>query len=171
MANKKYKLADNDYWATDGVYDFGQSKTQRQINADLIQADSNLNGAISDVEDDVTALQNKISSYSKNETISNKWEYAYGAISQSGTRMVVKVDLEKAIGNLTFTPTSVGIYLRDSDNNMVLGNNYDATELIAILEKYNDYALQIRFENANTFGRTTNSFVVGQVILSGTFVE
>lgn len=34
MANKKYKLADNDYWATDGVYDFGQSKTQRQINSD-----------------------------------------------------------------------------------------------------------------------------------------
>lgn len=39
MANKKYKLADNDYWASDGVYDFGQSKTQRQINSDL-------NGAI-----------------------------------------------------------------------------------------------------------------------------
>ena len=46
MANKKYKLADNDYWASDGVYDFGQSKTQRQINADLIQADSDLNDAM-----------------------------------------------------------------------------------------------------------------------------
>lgn len=39
MANKKWKLSDGDLWATDGVYDFGQSKTQRQINSDL-------NGAI-----------------------------------------------------------------------------------------------------------------------------
>ena len=39
MANKKWKLNNNDYWATDGVYDFGQSKTQREINSDL-------NGAI-----------------------------------------------------------------------------------------------------------------------------
>lgn len=35
MANKKYKLTDGDYWASDGVYDLGQSKTQRQINSDL----------------------------------------------------------------------------------------------------------------------------------------
>lgn len=42
MANKKYKLANNDYWATDGVYDFGQSKTQRQINSDF-------NGALNTV--------------------------------------------------------------------------------------------------------------------------
>ena len=41
MANKKYKLTDGDYWASDGVYDLGQSKTQRQINSDL-------NGAIND---------------------------------------------------------------------------------------------------------------------------
>ena len=38
--NKKYKLTDGNMWATDGVYDFDQDKTQRQIN-------SALNGAIS----------------------------------------------------------------------------------------------------------------------------
>ena len=151
--------------------DIGYSSSTTYSSGSVGKAVSDLSGAINDVEDDVTALQNKISSYSKNETISDKWEYAYGAISQSGKRLVVKVDLEKAIGNLTFTPTRVGLYLRDSDNNMILGNNYDATELITILEKYNDYALQIRFESNATFGRTTNSFAVGQVILSGSFVE
>lgn len=43
MANKKYKLTDGNYWATDGVYDFDQGKTQREVNGDLI-------GAISKIE-------------------------------------------------------------------------------------------------------------------------
>lgn len=38
MANKKYKLTDGNMWATDGVYDFGQNKTQRTINSDLNDA-------------------------------------------------------------------------------------------------------------------------------------
>lgn len=42
MSNKKYKLANNDYWATDGVYDLGQSKTQRQINSDVNSAINSL---------------------------------------------------------------------------------------------------------------------------------
>ena len=46
MANKKYKLTDGNYWATDGIHDFGQNKTQREINAALVQADSELSGAI-----------------------------------------------------------------------------------------------------------------------------
>ena len=37
MANKKYKLSE-DYWETSGVYDIGQSKTQRQINSDVKDA-------------------------------------------------------------------------------------------------------------------------------------
>lgn len=43
MANKKYKLSDGNSWATDGIFDFGQNKTQRQINSDL-------NGAITSIE-------------------------------------------------------------------------------------------------------------------------
>lgn len=35
MANKKYKLTDGNYWATDGVYDFDQGKTQREVNSEL----------------------------------------------------------------------------------------------------------------------------------------
>lgn len=50
MANKKYKLTDGNYWATDGIHDFGQNKTQREINAALVQADSDLSGAITSVE-------------------------------------------------------------------------------------------------------------------------
>ena len=46
MANKKYKLTDGNMWATDGIHDFGQNKTQREINAALVQADSDLSGAI-----------------------------------------------------------------------------------------------------------------------------
>ena len=42
MANKKYKLSDGNSWATDGIFDFGQNKTQRQINSDL-------NGAITSI--------------------------------------------------------------------------------------------------------------------------
>lgn len=53
MANKKYKLSDGNSWATDGIFDFGQNKTQRQINSDL-------NGAITSVENN---LQNKSMSY------------------------------------------------------------------------------------------------------------
>ena len=49
MANKKYKLTDGNYWATDGIHDFGQNKTQREINAALVQADSDLSGAIKGV--------------------------------------------------------------------------------------------------------------------------
>lgn len=37
--NKKYKLTDGNMWATDGIYDFDQGKTQREVNSDL-------NGAI-----------------------------------------------------------------------------------------------------------------------------
>lgn len=35
MANKKYKLTDGNMWATDGVYDFDQGKTQREVNSEL----------------------------------------------------------------------------------------------------------------------------------------
>lgn len=49
MANKKYKLTDGNYWATDGIHDFGQNKTQREINAALVQADSDLSGAITSI--------------------------------------------------------------------------------------------------------------------------
>ena len=35
MANKKYKLADGNMWATDGIHDFGQNKTQRTINSEV----------------------------------------------------------------------------------------------------------------------------------------
>ena len=42
MANKKYKLTDGNYWATDGVYDFDQTKTQREINSDLNTAINNI---------------------------------------------------------------------------------------------------------------------------------
>lgn len=38
MANKKYKLTDGNMWATDGVYDFDQGKTQREVNSELIGA-------------------------------------------------------------------------------------------------------------------------------------
>lgn len=56
MANKKYKLTDGNYWATDGIHDFGQNKTQREINAALVQADSDLSSA-------VTSQQGQISAY------------------------------------------------------------------------------------------------------------
>ena len=70
MANKKWKLNNNDYWATDGVYDFGQNKTQRQINADLIQADIDLNGAID-------SQQGQISAYIQTSTTASR-AYAKG---------------------------------------------------------------------------------------------
>ena len=35
MANKKYKLANSDYWETSGVYDLTEGKTQRAINAEV----------------------------------------------------------------------------------------------------------------------------------------
>ena len=35
MANKKYKLANSDYWETSGVYDITEGKTQREVNASL----------------------------------------------------------------------------------------------------------------------------------------
>lgn len=35
MANKKYKLANNDYWESSGVYDLTEGKTQREVNAAL----------------------------------------------------------------------------------------------------------------------------------------
>ena len=51
MANKKYKLTDGNYWATDGVYDFDQGKTQREVNSDLI-------GAITSVENGIAIVVN-----------------------------------------------------------------------------------------------------------------
>jgi len=35
MANKKYKLANSDYWEASGVYDITEGKTQREVNAAL----------------------------------------------------------------------------------------------------------------------------------------
>lgn len=49
MANKKYKLTDGNYWATDGVYDFDQGKTQREVNSDL-------SGAINGKQDAITII-------------------------------------------------------------------------------------------------------------------
>lgn len=49
MANKKYKLTDGNYWATDGVYDFDQGKTQREVNSDL-------SGAINDISTTTNTL-------------------------------------------------------------------------------------------------------------------
>lgn len=55
MAN--IKLVTNN-WETSGVYDLTQGKTQRQINADLIQADSDLNGAITSIENGIAIVAN-----------------------------------------------------------------------------------------------------------------
>ena len=69
MANKKYKLANSDYWATDGVYDLGQSKTQRTINSDVNTKIGNttmgttattLTGAIAEHEGDIGNLNTAI---------------------------------------------------------------------------------------------------------------
>ena len=48
MANKKYKLTDGNYWATDGVYDFDQGKTQREVNSDLSGAINSINAEVTD---------------------------------------------------------------------------------------------------------------------------
>ena len=50
MANKKYKLTDGNYWATDGVYDFDQGKTQREVNSDLSGAITSLQGKTTNLE-------------------------------------------------------------------------------------------------------------------------
>ena len=76
MANKKYKLTDGNYWATDGVYDFDQGKTQREVNSDLI-------GAISDA-----ATTNLLDTFTKtNETVSGvtiTW-LGDGSVKANGT--------------------------------------------------------------------------------------
>lgn len=46
MANKKYKLANSDYWETSGVYDLTEGKTQRQINAALKGAITSINNQL-----------------------------------------------------------------------------------------------------------------------------
>jgi len=50
MANKKYKLANSDYWETSGVYDLTEGKTQRAINAEV-------KGSLNTVEQDVENLK------------------------------------------------------------------------------------------------------------------
>lgn len=70
MANKKYKLTDGNYWATDGVYDFDQGKTQREVNGDLI-------GAISDEHDRVTYAF-EVSAYYETSTTATLRTYSAG---------------------------------------------------------------------------------------------
>lgn len=53
MANIKLT---NDNWETSGIYDIGQSKTQRVLNASFVSDISDLNG-------DVTALENEINAF------------------------------------------------------------------------------------------------------------
>ena len=53
MANKKYKLSD-DYWEASGIYDIGQSKTQRVINNDLITGKANKSETVSTITYDST---------------------------------------------------------------------------------------------------------------------
>ena len=48
MANKKYKLSD-DYWEASGIYDIGQSKTQRVINNDLVTGKANKSETVSTI--------------------------------------------------------------------------------------------------------------------------
>ncbi len=121
MSNKKYKLTDGNYWEASGIYDLGQSKTQREINADL-------NGAINDV-------QGQISAYVENGDTSTR-AYAVGeylvwkgdfyrvktAITSSGTTFTPGTNIEaKSIGaeiassatnavTLDTTNTTAGIF-------------------------------------------------------------
>lgn len=71
MANKKYKLTDGNYWATDGIHDFGQNKTQREINAALVQADSDLSGAIDDIGNQI---QGNLAPIESGSTASRRYE-------------------------------------------------------------------------------------------------
>jgi len=107
MANKKYKLTDGNYWATDGIYDFGQTKTQREINSDL------------------------------NSAINSKAEYVdLGVISQT-TYPTIPAQIEQAFNTITLYNKPVvfhytcngewsGLAYKYTFNNHVYGNIYVA---------------------------------------------
>ena len=67
MANKKYKLTDGNYWATDGVYDFDQGKTQREVNSDL-------SGAITSNASSISATQRAFA-FTENSTTATRAYY------------------------------------------------------------------------------------------------
>ena len=109
MANKKYKLTDGTYWATDGIHDFGQNKTQREINAALVQADSDLSGAIND-----KANQSAIAIVSDNNTHEavTKGHYIYvknhGSLSEGLYTALADLAANAVLNNGNTYPISEG---------------------------------------------------------------
>ena len=97
MANKKYKLTDGNYWATDGIHDFGQNKTQREINAALVQADSDLSGAI-------TSINNQLNSAYQSASVEQS-VFSEGAVTfcEIGNLVLVNVT------NLKFININSGV--------------------------------------------------------------
>lgn len=79
MANKKYKLANSDYWETSGVYDLTEGKTQRAINAEVKGSLTNKlfikSGTISSAHTSstTTTLATDTSKINANTDIANVW--------------------------------------------------------------------------------------------------
>lgn len=115
MANKKYKLTDGNYWATDGVYDFDQGKTQREVNSDLSGAIVHANELITVVETGSTASR----AYSIGDLIiinDRLWE-AIATIAQGDTFRT----------NINIKRTTVSAELKQRPILLLFGDSWTAS--------------------------------------------
>lgn len=106
--------------------------------------------------------------YKKGETITNAWCYAFAVTAASNTRLSAIAFLPKKIRNLTFTPTSTQLYIRDVSGEFVLGNRYELISKLDSCRKNSDDSLSISWLDSNGFSVTGN-IAIGQVVISGTF--
>lgn len=127
MANKKYKLSDGNSWATDGIFDFGQNKTQRQINSDL-------NGAISDTRALFGDLSFKMFSMSGGKTatltFSSKSNHAFiftsGAYVAARSIMVVATSSTGVAADPTVLVGGEGVTMAKNANTVSITNGTGA---------------------------------------------
>ena len=132
MANKKYKLSNSDYWATDGVWDFGQGKTQRQVNSDLNGALISTNGSwlagkkVSIIGDSIDTFNQdgyKVSGYSMYypadgvTNVNDTWWMRF--INASGASLEVNASYSGSYVT-SYDNTMPDLYARTSSN--IIGN-------------------------------------------------
>ena len=163
---QKTATASKNYTA--GEYLFYENQFYKVTNA--ITSGTSITGKITacTVGSELTSIRCD-DRYAAGDSFTDGWLYCVGVISNGGKRIVVKVDMNKAIGNLTFTPSKIELYLFRDDNVPVMSTYYDATQYLYSCTKYNEYSLNIRLEKNDGWGVNYATPVTGELIVSGSF--
>lgn len=168
MANKKYKLANSDYWETSGVYDLTEGKTQRAINAEV-------KGSLNIVEESVSDNNYAIANRSITGSINNTGEALPGGVylwlNGNLIRTITVVNInDEFIEGTNYLPVTGGL-----TNSLIKaitlsgGNTVELMATVVFISRWfngaNKFALYT-VDFSNTLSSPINTFGSGELTVT-----